>query len=118
MMSVPNGTTSSPMASMVSMASKIGCSGSLPPLPSSPTSCLHVMRQNGWGPPPGAAEMGFRHVNGSTAPHHHPHHQVSWSHKRSGNEHADVHYVDSCHETRLDWMQCSVTCSGSHVLLS
>ncbi|XP_035715303.1 paired box pox-meso protein [Folsomia candida] len=77
MMSVPNGTTSSPMASMVSMASKIGCSGSLPPLPSSPTSCLHVMRQNGWGPPPGAAEMGFRHVNGSTAPHHHPHHQMT-----------------------------------------
>ncbi|ODM87441.1 Paired box protein Pax-1 [Orchesella cincta] len=78
MINSPSPTTS-PMASMVSMASKIGgggCSTGLS-LGANPSSCLHVMRTNGWatGAPDlssAATNMGFRPTQplGSA---HHPH---------------------------------------------
>ncbi|CAG7733685.1 unnamed protein product [Allacma fusca] len=77
-------TSPSPMASMVSMASKIGsstCSGSLPIGASSP-SCLHVMRPNGWTGGPDiisstGGNMAFRHAQSIGSSHHHHHHQMA-----------------------------------------
>lgn len=78
--------TASPMASMVSMASKLGAAGGggCPPtglaLGSNPSSCLHVMRTNGWAAAAAAAatpdlsssNMAFRPAQPlGTA--HHPH---------------------------------------------
>jgi len=69
------------MASMVSMASKIGgssCAGSLSLGPNSP-SCLQSIRQNGWSAPHDIMSSGggFRHQNiGPPSHNHHHHHQV------------------------------------------
>ncbi|CAL8110910.1 unnamed protein product [Orchesella dallaii] len=76
MINSPSPTTS-PMASMVSMASKIGgggCGTGLS-LGTNPSSCLHVMRTNGWAtgaPDLSSTNMGFRPAQplGSA---HHPH---------------------------------------------